>query len=127
MFLKRERGEEGGWWCNDGEERKLNLAQVPGEGEGLWVVLLECSVDSEWLVQKALLQAVPMFMRDPRYNALCSAFLHLPSISVYAFLYFKMDNDLFIFLFSSFILYYNFSCKIFFAYIFIWHFLLKLN
>lgn len=90
MFLKRERGEAGGWWCSDGEERKLNLAQVPGEGEGLRVVRLECSVDSGSLVQKALLQAVPMSMRDPRYYAVWLAFLHLPSVSIYAFLYFKL-------------------------------------
>ena len=89
VFLKRERGEEGGWWCSDGEERKLNLTQLPGEGMGLWVVCLECIVDSGSLVQKALLQAVPMIMRDPRYYAVWLPFLLLPSVSIYAFLYFK--------------------------------------
>jgi len=28
VFLKRERGEEGGWWCSDGEKRKLNLTHL---------------------------------------------------------------------------------------------------
>lgn len=69
MVLRRESGEDGGWWCSDGEERKLNLTQLPMEGVGLWVVCLECIVDSGSLVQKALLQAVPMIMRDPRYYA----------------------------------------------------------